>query len=83
MNTVTAQEAEKDFSRVLADVEAGNEVVIERGKQAIAKIIPIDPKPKPKRVPGLWKGKIDIGPEFFEPMSEEELRLWEGEGKEF
>jgi hypothetical protein len=26
---------------------------------------------------GLYKGQIDIGPEFFEPLPEEELALWE------
>ena len=24
------------------------------------------------------KGEIDIGPEFFEPLPEEELKAWEG-----
>jgi hypothetical protein len=25
------------------------------------------------------EGKVRAGPEFFEPLPEEELRLWEGE----
>jgi hypothetical protein len=26
--------------------------------------------------PGAWKGKLVVGPEFFEPLPEEELRAW-------
>jgi len=29
------------------------------------------------RKPGAWKGKIKIGPEFFEPLPPEELEGWE------
>jgi hypothetical protein len=31
------------------------------------------------RVPGRFKGQLVIGPEFFEPMTEEELREFWGE----
>ena len=34
--------------------------------------------PKRERPIGLYKGQIDIGPEFFEPLPEKELALWEG-----
>ena len=38
-----------------------------------------------KRPLGLYKGQIDIGPEFFEPLPDDELEWWEGEhdGQEF
>jgi hypothetical protein len=26
----------------------------------------------------LYKGQFDIGPEFFDPLPDEELALWEG-----
>jgi len=29
---------------------------------------------------GLYKGQIEIGPEFFEPLPEDELAMWEGSG---
>ena len=32
--------------------------------------------PQPKRVFGALRGKIAIGPEFFEPLPPEELDLW-------
>ena len=53
-----------------------HEIVLARGKDAVAKIVPMAPKPKRKF--GRLKGKIKVGPEFFEPLPEEELKLWEG-----
>ena len=50
-------------------------VVGARGKEAVAKIVPVAPKPKRKF--GRLKGKGSVGPEFFEPLPEEELKLWE------
>lgn len=80
MTTFTVHEAKTNLSRLIADVLAGKEVVIARGKVPAVKMVPVEPLPK--RVPGLWKGKISIGPEFFEPLSEEELALWEGRDSE-
>ena len=74
--TVTIHEAKTNLSRLIAAVEAGEEVIIARGKTPTVKLVPV--APKPRRVPGSWKGKISLGPEFFEPMSEEDLALWEG-----
>lgn len=36
-------------------------------------------KPVPKRQFGRLKGLMKIGPEFFEPLPEEELKLWNGD----
>jgi hypothetical protein len=36
--------------------------------------------PKPNRQCGSLRGQISLGPEFFEPLPEEELALWEGGG---
>ena len=30
---------------------------------------------------GFLEGMGDVGPEFFEPLPEDELRLWNGEGE--
>jgi hypothetical protein len=32
---------------------------------------------KKKRRPGSMRGKFSVGPEFFEPLPESELKLWE------
>ncbi|MFN7101616.1 MAG: hypothetical protein ACK4N1_03250 [Pseudorhizobium sp.] len=36
-------------------------------------------EPAPKRVPGRFKGKLDVGPEFFEPLSKKDIREMTGE----
>jgi hypothetical protein len=42
--------------------------------------VPIERVRKNRRL-GFLKGKIEIGPEFFEPLPEDELRLWNGEAE--
>jgi prevent-host-death family protein len=74
MSVSTIHEAKTNLSRLIQKAERGEEVVIARGKTPVAKIVPIR-KPK-QRKPGLFKGDFTVGPEFFEPLPEEELRLW-------
>ena len=74
MKTVTIHKAKTTLSQLIAAVEAGEEVVIARGEEPVAKIVRIEKKGKRKA--GRLKGKIKIGPEFFEPLPEEELKLW-------
>ena len=77
MTRVTIHEAKTHLSRLLEEVEKGGEVVISRRDKPIARLVPIEHQ-RPERKPGRMKGLIDIGPEFFEPLPEEELKLWEG-----
>ena len=74
MKIVTIHKAKTTLSQLIAEAQAGEEIVLARGKEPVAKLVPI-PKPG-KRKFGALKGKIKIGPEFFEPMSEEELEEW-------
>jgi prevent-host-death family protein len=77
MTSVTIHQAKTNLSKLIARVEAGEEIVILRGKNPVARLEPITKK-SGKRVPGLLKGKIPDLPDafFFEPLPEEELRLW-------
>ena len=75
--TVTVHAAKTHLSQLLARVEAGEVIVIARGKIPIAKLVPI--APPARRQFGAMRGKISIGPEFFEPLPEEELKAWEDE----
>jgi prevent-host-death family protein len=77
VETVTVHEAKTHLSRLLARVEAGEVIVIARGKTPIAKLVPV--ALSAKRQFGAMRGKIAIGPEFFEPLSERELKAWEDE----
>ena len=50
------------------------------GKEPVAKIVPLRPTPEqPRRQFGQLKGVISIGPEFFEPLPDDELARWNGE----
>ncbi len=75
MVTVNVHEAKAHLSRLLAQVETGEDVVIARNGKPIARLVPC--VPKGKRQFGTLKGKIEIDDRFFEPLPEEELRLWE------
>ena len=75
--TITVQQAKTDLSRLLDRVAAGEEVVIARDGRPVARLVPLA-APKP-RVPGAWK-HLTPPPDsfFFDPLPEEELRMWEG-----
>ncbi|MDX2237517.1 MAG: type II toxin-antitoxin system prevent-host-death family antitoxin [Hyphomonadaceae bacterium] len=75
---VTIHAAKTHLSQLIARVEAGEEVIIARGDKPVARLMPIE-APKPKRVFGSMKHLVgDIGPEFFDPLPQEEIDAWEG-----
>ena len=76
MVTVNVHEAKTNLSRLLAQVEAGEDVVIARNGKPVARLVVY--QPKGKRQPDVLKGKIVIPDSFFDPLPEEELALWEG-----
>ena len=76
MATVNVHEAKTHLSRLLAQVEAGEDVVIARRGQPVARLVPFQ-KPG-KRQFGAMKGRIELDDSFFDPLPEEELALWEG-----
>ncbi|CAN5547749.1 type II toxin-antitoxin system prevent-host-death family antitoxin [soil metagenome] len=76
MPTYTIHAAKTNLSKLVALAEAGEEIVLARGKDPVVKIVPVAAVPKPQRKFGALKGKIKIGPEFFDPLPEEELKHW-------
>ena len=76
MTTFTIHTAKTNLSQLVSRAEAGEEIVLARGKQPVAKIVPLKPV-KPKRQFGRYRGQFTVGPEFFEPLSDEELDAWE------
>jgi prevent-host-death family protein len=69
----TVHQAKTNLSKLIKEAENGKEVVITRGKEAVAKIVPITSAPK-KRVPGSMKGQIWSSPDAFDPLTDEEMR---------
>ena len=77
MATVTVHAAKTHLSRLIEQALRGEEVIIARGDKPVVRLVPID-APKPRRIPGPLKGQIEVPDSFFDPLPEEELRLWEG-----
>lgn len=75
MVTYTIHSAKTNLSKLVARAEAGEEIVLARGKEPVARIVPL--APKPQRRFGRLKGKGSVGPEFFEPLPDDELKRWE------
>jgi len=79
MAIVTIHEAKTQLSKLIARAEAGEEIVIARGKDPVVRLAPVA-KFKRRRAPGFLKGKVQIPDSFFfDPLPEEELRAWEGD----
>ena len=73
--TVNIHEAKTHLSRLLVDVEKGEEITIARAGRPVARLVPA--KPPAKRELGLERGQIWISPDFDEPMPDEWLDEWE------
>ena len=72
----TVHQAKTHFSRLLKEAEAGQEVVVMRGKKPVAKIVAIDPpeaEKRPFRLMGAFHGKISWDEDAFDPMTDQEL----------
>ena len=77
MPVVNVHQAKTHLSRLLAQVESGEEVVIARNGKPVARIVRVEKQGK--RQFGSMKGRIKLDDSFFDPLPEEELAAWEGE----
>ncbi len=75
--SVNIHEAKAQLSHLLALVRQGEDVVICNRNIPEARLVPVEEKPKKKRLFGQYKGQFTVPDRFFEPMTEEELSLWE------
>lgn len=78
MTIVTVHEAKTHLSKLIAQALAGEEIVIANRTKPQVKLVPVEDSPKPERRFGSLKGKISFDDSFFDPLPEDELRLWEG-----
>jgi prevent-host-death family protein len=71
--TINIHEAKTHLSKLLERVRNGEEIVIAKAGNPIARLIPYADQPA-GRIPGNDAGKITITPDFDEPLPEfEEL----------
>lgn len=78
---VNLHEAKAHLSELLDRVEAGETVIICRRNKPVAELKPVPSSglAKPRPI-GLAKGTISILPSFFEPLPEEIIASFEGQG---
>jgi prevent-host-death family protein len=75
MSTVSVHEAKTHLSRLLQQVEAGEEVVITRAGEPVACLVAVGPKRQ--REAGRLRHAIDIGEDFEAPLPDS---FWTGSG---
>jgi prevent-host-death family protein len=80
MITATIFEAKTNLSELLKRAQEGETVIITSGRERIpvARLEAIHPVGK-KRLGALLNAEFVLTDAFFEPLPEEELRLWNGE----
>ncbi|HEY1524962.1 MAG TPA: type II toxin-antitoxin system prevent-host-death family antitoxin [Candidatus Angelobacter sp.] len=76
MKTFTIHEAKTNLSKLIEQACQGEEVVIARGPEPVVRLVPIADV-KGRRQAGTLRGKLRVGQEFFEPLTDEELAHWE------
>lgn len=72
-------EAKTHLSRLIELAESGEEVIIARAGKPVVRMIAYKEEKPPKRKPGAWKGKVEIGPEFDDPLPESIMAAFRGE----
>ena len=73
---VNVHQAKTQLSKLLAEVERGEEIVVARNGVPVAKLVPF-PTPTKKRLRvGNWKGRIWMCADFDAPLTDEELKDW-------
>lgn len=68
--------AKTQLSKLIDAALRGEEVVIAKGTQPVVRLVAI---PQKRNLIGALAGKFTAPDDLFEPMSEEEIRLWEGD----
>ncbi|MBI3267628.1 MAG: hypothetical protein HYZ53_01295 [Planctomycetes bacterium] len=73
-STIDLNDAETKIEKILMLLAEGTEVILTRGRQPVARVVPID-STAGARTPGLHPGAMMPSPDFDDPLSEE---VWTG-----
>lgn len=73
--TVNIHEAKTTLSRLIEAAQKGHHVVIARDGNPVVELVPV--ASVVERKPGTFP-ELHVGPEFFEPMTPDEIADWEG-----
>ncbi len=73
---INIHDAKTHLSKIIDDVAAGHEVIIAKAGKPMARLSPLKPTVRPKKL-GLLKGKVKIPENFNAPLDEDELATFE------
>lgn len=77
MTKVNIHQAKTQFSRLVELAASGEEIIIARSGQPVARLVPYRAKGAARR-PGAMRGKIRIKKNFDEPLPKELLASFTG-----
>ena len=77
MTIVNVHQAKTQLSKLLLAVEAGEEIVIARAGRPVARLVGLEPAPRPRRL-GLLEGRFTVPDDFDAPLPDKVLALFEG-----
>jgi antitoxin (DNA-binding transcriptional repressor) of toxin-antitoxin stability system len=75
MSYITVHAAKTSLSKLIARVLAGEEIIIARGHDPVAKLVALE-KPNSVRKFGSLRGKVKVPTTFFDSLPAEELTGW-------
>lgn len=74
---INIHEAKTHLSRIVEQAAAGREVIIAKAGRKVAKLVPLDPVRRPKKLGGL-KGRVRVPDDFNAPLDARVLAAFEG-----
>ncbi len=77
MIRLNMHEAKTHLSRYIAQVEAGETILLCRRNEPVAEIHPVPPTRKKPRPFGLDRGKFEVPDSFFDPLPDEFIDAFE------
>jgi prevent-host-death family protein len=75
MKKVTIKHAKARLAQLIEQARRGDEIIICQGSRPLVKLVPVTTTKGPRK-PGALEGKLHVPPEFFEPLSKQELSRW-------
>ncbi|MDB5429768.1 MAG: type toxin-antitoxin system prevent-host-death family antitoxin [Caulobacter sp.] len=73
MKQVNIHQAKTQLSQLIAEVEAGEVVVIARAGKPAVRLVVETPEPKVYRKAGAWKGRVSYAPDYDDAAADAEI----------
>jgi prevent-host-death family protein len=76
--TVNIYEAKTHLSRMVDRAAEGEEIIISRNGRPVARLCQLEPRKRNSVKFGLLKGRFEVPDDFYAPLPDDLLRLFEG-----